>query len=255
MLDDGTTFIYVTHAADSIRALCKQGIWMERGRVRMTGTSSNVGAAYQSEIYRRMVHAQIGMENGSGETGSAPDKQPGRRVDYERHKAFEERVAPLRTGSGDARIQDIALVGEDGAETDSVPFHSRCRVRVFYRVERDLPANCGLTLGVTDSSGRQVLHFNSASHGISVSSDGSRVLRVVEFEFVNPLCPGEYGLIAGIGTFSSNPLNNGQRLVDEIIDYCIGGARFAIRYPDEESSHDLWGLVHLSYSVNERVLD
>jgi homopolymeric O-antigen transport system ATP-binding protein len=255
MLDEGTTFIYVTHAADSIRALCKQGIWMERGRVRLTGPSSNVGTAYQSEIYRKMVHAQIGIRDVSAEPDPTLETQRAPRVDYEKHKVFEERVGPLRTGNGDARIQDIALVGEDGAETDSIPFHAKCRVRVFYKVEHDLPDNCALTVGVTDTSGRQVLHFNSASHGVSISSEGSRVLRVVEFDFVNPLCPGEYGLIAGIGTFSENPVNNGQRLVGELMDYCIGGARFAIRYPDEESRYDLWGLVHVSYSVNERVLD
>jgi lipopolysaccharide transport system ATP-binding protein len=255
MLDVGTTFIYVTHSADAIRALCNQGIWMERGQVRLAGSSSKVGAAYQSEVYRRMVRAGIGTEETTKVDSESASEIQQERMDRTRHKAFEERVAPLRTGSGEARIQNIALIGNDGVDTDSVAFHARCRVRVFYLVELPLPGGSALTLGVTDSSGRQVLHFNSASQGVFLSTDALGELRVIEFEFDNPLCPGEYGLIAGLGSFVRNPRNNGQRIVEEVVDYCVGGARFTVRYPDQDSDHDLWGIVHVPFSASEYVLD
>jgi lipopolysaccharide transport system ATP-binding protein len=255
MLDVGTTFIYVTHSADAIRALCNQGVWMERGRIRLAGSSIQVGAAYQSDVFRRMVQAGIETEQArKGDSELVPEIQEGMPINQPRHEAFEERVAPLRTGTGEARIQDIVLISDGGADTDSVAFHARCRVRVFYRVERALPDGCALTLGVTDSSGREVFHFNSASQGIFLSTDGLRV-RVIEFEFDNHLCPGEYGLIAGIGTFVRNPRNNGQRLIEEITDYCVGGARFTVRYPDNDSNHDLWGIVHVPFYVSECVMD
>ena len=57
LLDGGTTFIYVTHAADAIRSLCNQGLWLEHGRIRLAGSSSEVGAAYQREVFRRMASA------------------------------------------------------------------------------------------------------------------------------------------------------------------------------------------------------
>lgn len=256
LLDQGATFIYVTHAADAIRSLCNQGIWMERGRVRQAGPSSEVGAAYQAEVFRRMVGAGLSSQTEAPEAEAMLTKSPPKlSIDHERHKAFEERVASLRTGSGAARIQDISLVDVDGVDTDNVEFNAKFRVRVFYRVERVIPEGCALTLGVTDNSGRQVHHFNSASQGIFISPDGVHILRVIEFEFANQLCPGEYGLIAGIGTFSKSPKNRGQNLVEEVIDYCVGGARFSVRFPDEDSSHDLWGLVHVPYSVAECVLD
>ncbi len=257
MLDQGTSFIYVTHAADSIRSLCNEGLWLEKGKVRLAGSASEVGSAYQAEVFRRMVGAGLGSQTESPEEADVilTQDQPRLSIDHERHKAFKDRVEPLRTGSGEARIQDIVLVGLDGVDTDSVEFNAKVRVRVFYRVERAIPEGCALTLGVTDSSGRQVLHFSSASHGVFISSNGSHVLRVIEFEFDNQLCPGEYGFIAGIGTFFKNPKNNGQRLIDEITDYCAGGARFTVRFPNDDSNLDLWGLVHVPYSVSECVLD
>ncbi len=255
LLDGGATFIYVTHAADAIRSLCDQGLWMEQGRVKLSGPSSEVGAAYQAEVFRRMVGAGLGNQTDvpENEAPLADDKKLS--VDHARHKAFEERVAPLRTGSGEAKIQDIALIDVDGADTDSVEFNTKLRVRVFYQVDRTLPEGTALNLGVTDSSGRQVLHFSSASKGVFLSSNGLHVLRVLEFEFENLLCPGEYGLISGIGTFYRNPGNNGQSFINEITDYCAGGARFSVRFPDEDLNHDLWGLFHIPYSVSECVLD
>ena len=256
MLDKGATFIYVTHAADSIRSLCDQGLWMEKGRVRLSGPSSEVGGSYQAEVFRRMVGAGLHEPNQTPEVQPpSTSNSPNLSIDHERHKAFEARVAPLRTGSDEARIQDIALVDECGVDTDTIEFNAKIRVRVFYQVERAIPAGCALTLGVTDSSGRQVLHFNSASQGVFITQDVLHTLHVIEFEFAKQLCPGEYGLIAGIGLLSQSPSNNGQSLIDELCDYCVGGARFSVRFPDKGTNLDLWGLVHVPYSVSECVLD
>jgi len=301
LLDNGTTFIYVTHAADSIRALCNQGLWLERGKVRKSGSSADVGAAYQSDVFKRIVRAglpepEAAVDSGvaavdgtdllGGSTGthdaplagtaaagtpaagtpatdtpgfgSAAGQSNGERpvaTDGARHQAFEERVSALRTGSGEARIVDIALIGADGRETDSLPLDAACTVRVFYRCNAALPADCALTLGVTDNVGRQLLHFNSTPSRVFLPSDGAHMLRVVEFKFTNPLSPGEYGFIAGIGTFMANPKNYGQYLTDRIVDYVAGGARFSVRFPDVPSTWDLWGVVHTPFQVAEYSLD
>ena len=259
LLDGGTSFIYVTHAADSIRSLCNQGVWMDKGRTRMIGSSTDVGAAYQSEVYKRIVRAGLG-ETLEADSGPAPAAVAARgapvmSVDHARHQAFEERVAPVRTGSGEARIVDISLVGEDGVETDSLALDATCLVRVFYRAHADLPADCALTLGVTDSTGRQLLHFNSKVSKTHLPQSGGHMLRVVEFRFDNPLSPGEYGFIAGIGTFMPNPRNHGQYVTSLIVDYVAGGARFSVRFPDHPANLDLWGVVHPRFTATEYALD
>jgi lipopolysaccharide transport system ATP-binding protein len=245
LLDGGTTFIYVTHAADAIRSLCDQGLWLEHGRVRQTGGSSEVGAAYQSEVFRRMASAGFNKPRRSVVTGQEGEAWTHGQA---RYQAFSERVAPLRTGSGEVSIQDITLLDESGMETDSVAFSSTLRVRVFYCVKEAIAANLSVTLGVTDNSGRQLMHFNAAGHDVFIPADSSDALRVVEFEFTCPLCPGEYGLIAGVGSFAENPANPGQLLVVGAVDYCVGGARFSIRYP--EDGQNIWGVVHAPCAVS-----
>ena len=258
MLDHGTTFIYVTHAADSIRTLCNEGVWMKDGRVRMIGASSDVGAAYQSEVFRRTVHAGL---DGDAEPGAAMENaepapaKSALTADHLRHQAFAERVAPLRTGSGEARILDIALINAAGNDTDHVAFGEACRVRVFYRIDKALPPGCCLTLGITDINGLQILHFNSASKDVAITHAASDVIHVIEFDFVSPLCPGEFGFIAGMGSFKKNPQHFGRLFTDQIVDYVAGGARFRVDFPATETMQDLWGIAHTPFNVTSLTLD
>ncbi len=258
MLDQGTTFIYVTHAADSIRTLCNEGVWMKDGRVRLIGPSSEVGAAYQSEVFRRTVHAGLDSdtqaESATQEAPAAPAAGT-LTADHARHQAFAERVAPLRTGSGEARILDIALINAAGNDTDHVAFGEACRVRVFYRVDQELPPGCCLTLGVTDINGLQILHFNSASQEVVITHAASPVIHVIEFDFVSPLCPGEFGFIAGMGSFKKNPQHFGRLFTDQIVDYVAGGARFRVDFPTTETMQDLWGIAYTPFKVSALTLD
>ncbi|WP_186209423.1 ABC transporter ATP-binding protein [Burkholderia gladioli] len=269
MLDQGTTFIYVTHAADSIRSLCTRGLWLEKGRVRLLGASSEVGAAYQSEVFSRMVRAGIDAETAVEEDdqrepaarrAAAVDKAEAQskeftQVNIARSRAFSSRVEPLRTGSGEIRIDDINLIDADGKECDSVDILRPMRVRVFFHVESHPPERSTLSLGITDSSGRQIMHFSSAVQDIFASDAAPHVQHMMEFVFANPLCPGEYGLIAGVGVTAKHPENEGQSLVTSVIDYCVGGARFSVRFPADPVRRDLWGIVHVDYDVAMHSLD
>ena len=255
MLDQGTSFIYVTHAADSIRSLCNQGLWLEKGKVRLTGASSDVGGAYQSEIFRRLVRAGFDKpqedDPADAELGEAPDA----RVDNARVQAFAERVAALRTGSGEIQVEDLSLINEAGTETDSLGLDEQVRIRVLYRVKSPPPPGAVLNVGITDNAGRQIMHFNPMFEGIYASEAAPHVPQMLEFTFKNVLCPGEYGVTAGIATLFDNPKNHGQTLIDSVVDYCPDAGRFSVRFPDGPVKRDLWGMVHVDYSVSATVLD
>lgn len=267
MLDDGITFIYVTHAADAVRTLCNRGIWLEKGKVRLSGTSSVVGAAYQSEIFSRMVRAGIvGAANKGGasveteEVSTDPKEEvseSARRLkwDSDRATAFAVRVEPLRTGSGEIRIDDICVVNAEGDETDIAEFGQPIKVRVYFHVETPLSERCVLSLGINDMSGRQLVHFNAGLRGLYASDAAPQVQHMYEFVLDNSLCPGQFGLVAGVATLHQHPQNTGQSMIERVIDYCVGGARFTVPFPIESPNHDLWGIVHMDYTVASFSLD
>lgn len=264
MLDDGITFIYVTHAADSIRSLCNTGLWLEKGRPRLLGPSRDVGAAYQKDIFSRLVRAGMAPTEleAPGEANEADASQDARgdsprlrRADEARQAAFSARVEPLRTGSGEIRIDDIVVVNQQGGECDAIEIDERVRVRAFFHVNARPPGKCALAIGITDSVGRQLLHFNSELHGLYASDAAPHIQHVIEFEFVNPLCPGEYGLVGGVGVLAAHPQNKSQSIVETVVDHCAGGARFSVRFPEKDTRHDLWGVVHVDYAASMISLD
>lgn len=249
MLDGGITFIYVTHAADSVRSLCEEGIWLDKGKIRLFDTSSIVGTAYQNDVFSRMVRA--GVENFQEEAvvddnakGSIPTLSS-KKLDKDKIRAFAERVEPLRQGSGEILIDDIVIIGLEGDETDSVVFDEEMRIRIFFHCQRHPPANCSLTLGIVDRFGNQLLHFNSAMSDLYPSDAPLNIQHMMEFVFHSPLCPGEYGIIAGIAVLMEHPENNAQSLIESIVDSCMGGSRFSVRFPAAEVKKDLWGVVHI----------
>lgn len=49
MLDNGTTLLYVSHSMDSVRKLCTKALWLNKGRVVMSGDAQEVCDAYISQ--------------------------------------------------------------------------------------------------------------------------------------------------------------------------------------------------------------
>lgn len=48
LMSGGTTVILVSHSIDQIERMCDRVTWLEKGRVRMTGTTAEVCAAYKA---------------------------------------------------------------------------------------------------------------------------------------------------------------------------------------------------------------
>jgi len=256
MLDQGTSFIYVTHAADAIRSLCNEGLWLDGGKIRNAGSASEVGAAYQSHVFGKMIRGGLVPTHAPAipevEGATAPVLVS---TDDARRTAFADRVAQLRTGSGEIKIEDISIIDHNGVDTDTVELAEQLRVRIFYRVMELPPPGAVLNLSITDDAGRQILHFNPMFAGVYASDAAPHVLNMIEFSFKNPLCPGEYGVTAGIATLYDNPKNHGQTLVDSVVDYCPGASRFSVMFPANPIARDLWGIVHVDYEVFVHAID
>ena len=53
MLDGGTTLLYVSHNIDSVKELCTHALWLDKGRVRMTGRAEEVCQAYMELQHKK----------------------------------------------------------------------------------------------------------------------------------------------------------------------------------------------------------
>ncbi len=49
MLSGGTTLLFVSHSTDSVKALCRNALWLREGHVVMSGSAEEVCAAYEQD--------------------------------------------------------------------------------------------------------------------------------------------------------------------------------------------------------------
>jgi lipopolysaccharide transport system ATP-binding protein len=261
MLDEGVTFLYVTHSPDAIRSLCNVGLWLDGGRTRLFGPSKEVGGAYQAQMFGKMARAGLPVPGSSDPLSEPmPDGAPqnaslSQTPSRERSNAFAERVAPLRSGSGEVRITDIVLVDQDGNEADYIHFGGRLRIKVFFKSLKALDSAANIGVGIYDTRGVEVLHFSSATALVFANDVQAGSSGVIDITFQNILCPGEFGINAGVGILQDNPGQAGQKIVEKVIDYCPAGTRFSILSPDDGMDRNLWGLVHTPYDVRLTILD
>lgn len=49
-LENGTTIVFVSHSAETVKNICKTGLWLDHGLVKMMGTSEEVADAYARSV-------------------------------------------------------------------------------------------------------------------------------------------------------------------------------------------------------------
>lgn len=49
-LENGTTIVFVSHSAETVKNICKAGLWLDHGLVKMMGTSEAVADAYAQSV-------------------------------------------------------------------------------------------------------------------------------------------------------------------------------------------------------------
>lgn len=49
MLENGTTLLYVSHSIESVRKLCRNVLWLEKGRVKLCGEAGSICDAYMNQ--------------------------------------------------------------------------------------------------------------------------------------------------------------------------------------------------------------
>lgn len=110
----GVTVVIVSHAAESVRMLCDQVAWLERGRLLESGPANTVVDRYM----------RAGAEERPDVVGD-----------------------PDRSGSGDVLIENVELLDQGGRSTTKLVSGEPLLVRVHYAAEANVPPGAfGLAL-------------------------------------------------------------------------------------------------------------
>lgn len=231
------TILFVSHDTGSVNALCDRAIWMENGQVRAEGEARDISLAYQAALHGEADGRSFSI------TGRRRDKV--RLREDIRHElisnstkrneieVFEFDSSAPAYGAGGARVENVAIIADDGQSTAVIMGGEEVTIRVDCRAATAI-AQPILGFIVNNDRGIGLFGENTylsyADQPLSISS-GARFR--AEFSLRLPYFPtGNYTIAVGLADGTQ---------ADHVMHHWVDGA-LTFRC---ESSHITHGVIGL----------
>ncbi len=205
------TLLFVSHDAAAVTNLCESAVWLQNGRMRLSGTSQEVVEAYMTEQH------VVGRREVGGETIVVEKKQrrstaesPDFRREQFRDEGVVNRIALFEFdpdnvgqefGAQGARIVDVAIRGDDGSALTLVEGGELVTLQVAVKLEETL-GNLIVGFYVKDRLGQRLFGDNSyfACKDAPVGGVAGQTVRAT-FQFRMPVMPsGSYMIDAAVAS-------------------------------------------------------
>jgi len=191
MMDRGTTVLFVSHSAATVKALCPRAILLSHGELVSDGPASQVLDRYfvlgsQEANTTGVTHPLANPD--SGVITATTNDQEREQIVSDLQPPFERRVSH-RVGTGQARFVECRVLA-DSEEAIVVETGATLRVQALLSALDDCPYEGEVGLVVATTEGVELFAVNSFFHGVHVPPMKKGQSRVLEFEFVSPLSSG-----------------------------------------------------------------
>ena len=134
----GTTILLVTHDTTAVQHLCDRVLWLNDGKVAQYGTNvADIVAEY------------LDFQRSRGQINDIPPPE-----------ALTEAAAVSTNNGNIGEIVKAIVLGADGAPKDLFERQERMRVRVHYRLNRNVPG-CVLGVAVFDAAKKMICGVNT----------------------------------------------------------------------------------------------
>ncbi len=210
----GTTILLVSHSIQTVRTFCQRTIWLDKGRVRMSGDTPEVTARYMEWLFAApsktaaktaapadAPRSAAAAANASPETAAsiAIDSLPGLR----------------RWGSGEIRLRSFSFCSDN--QKTSFVFRHQDRLVIEFETEvASVPQGVpefSVGFSLRDKRGVDIIAFSLEEENADFRVERVGQRNRVRFSFCNILVPGEYMLI---GAVQHNDLNGKRQYFDYI---------------------------------------
>lgn len=176
----GTTIVIVSHSLSQVEQICERSIWIKDGIIERDGEP-------------RMVHLEYLSYMGKSQENRT-EKEKG-----------EEKGLNTRWGNGDARIDKIECIGDDGREKKSFRSGENIKVKIKYKIYKPID-EAVLGIAVFRNDGVQCYGTNTSIDRldrISLDSDGEYIITLNE----NKLLAGDYSVDLAIEAVGGIPID------------------------------------------------
>ena len=179
---EGTTLLIVSHDKEAIQSICDRALLLSAGRLVMQGNPEQVMDYYNALIAEK--------ENQSVQQTLQADGK-----------------VQTVSGTGEATVQDIALISTEGARIEVIDVGSEVTLQVTVAINRPIPR---LVLGymIKDRLGQPIYGTNTHIKKQAVENVLPGESLIYDFKFALNLGPGTYSIATALVSTDTHLENN-----------------------------------------------
>lgn len=192
---DGRTIIFVSHGLGQVSQLCERALWLDRGTIRTIDDSYKVVSEYTGESHQihMPIHAVTESDNEPEEVDDLP-------------------IDKNRWGSGEVRIDSVAIKNRNGVETLNIESGESVEIQVNYSIHEAID-ELVVGLRITHLHGVTMWGTNTKRSDFlieQVSSHGKVSFKIDQF----PLLEGTFDLTVAVSDHSEvSPYDHRENFV------------------------------------------
>lgn len=167
LIDTGTSLLLVSHDRNMIASTCSRCILLDNGRMMKDGLPSDVFDYY---------HAMIAK-------GS----------EYIQQKRLDSGRFQVVSGTGEARVESIRLLDNDGRERDTLEVGMPVALEFLVRAHQPIP-RLALAFAIRDRLGQSIFNTNTNNFGKSPVDVSAGAVFKFRFQFYANMGDGSYSV-------------------------------------------------------------
>lgn len=177
LLDSGVTLLFVSHAPDAVKSLCRKGLFLAGGVTSHWGTAEDAVNKYMGQL--------------RGANNEVAQKVQQRLANQ---MAFKSKVAgALRYGTGHAQIQNVRILDAAGHPMQACVYGEEVVVEADVKALIDL-SNLDVAFLVRDTAGVDLMGSGTADEGVFLPELAAGQVTTIRFRFRNNFRSGHYGI-------------------------------------------------------------
>lgn len=175
--DAGLTLLFVSHAPDAVRSTCTHSLLLHEGRPEFVGSAER-----GVDLYLKLVREHVNREAMRREPSLAEGVQ-----------APDDGRGSLAYGSGQARIERVEVLDDEGRPCALFEVGRRVHVAVTFRAAADA-RDLSVSFFVRDATGVDLFGTTTFDEGLQLPSLRAGEAMTVRFGFQNNLHHGSFGV-------------------------------------------------------------
>ena len=215
LLDAGVTLLFVSHNLDSVKSICRRGVYLHKGTRVFFGPTEQAVDRYLSQV----------RENATRRAAEKVSKLA------EQREVLAPLESELRYGTGHAQVERVRMLDRIGGERDEFAYGERIEIEASIRAMIDLE-RIDVAFTLRDQTGVDLFGATAVREGAKPPRLRAGELAVVRFSFRNNLRPGPYGISLTV-TRRPDELGDGLATLDNLDGVaaftCISDPRRKVR--------------------------